>query len=289
MTSTVVTGQQQPALKRPGLGAAWFLLITMGGASLTFNVYHAGHHAGHLKAALPWGLAILAGVVPVLAATVVSHIVAEFKGGTIMEAAAFGAMLIAMALSMDATASVVRPIFGPVMCWGLPAAMDVTSMVALRIILKYAAAGHAPGQLADAVPGTAAELGNHDDSDGSPGEPRDGSPGLVPGPGSRNQAANSDAPGEPVPAGGSGNQAGPAEGSGGRESRDAVTDEMTSRPRPPLSTGGRERRALDIVAEFRARTGLRMNNGELARVLGMRKADVGPVRAAIQDREESAA
>jgi hypothetical protein len=69
-----------------------------------------------------------------------------------------------------------------------------------------------------------------------------------------------------------------------------VAAELAARPNPALeSTAQREQRALALLGEFRTRTGLRMNNGELARALGVRKAVIGSIRAAIRDREEAVA
>jgi len=66
--------------------------------------------------------------------------------------------------------------------------------------------------------------------------------------------------------------------------------EIAARPRPALESTSRiEERALAIVREFKERTGLRMNNAELARALGVRKQAVVEIRESIRTREELAA
>jgi len=68
-----------------------------------------------------------------------------------------------------------------------------------------------------------------------------------------------------------------------------VVAEIAARPRPALDTAEhRQALALAIVREFKQRTGERMNNAEFARALGMRKADVVPIRAALQADENAA-
>src|SRR5580692_763429 len=105
-----MTSHASPKTARtPGLWAAWAVLIAMGGTSVTYNVWHAVH-GGHM----PAGLALLYGLAPVLAAILLSHIVAEYDGGKLMQAAAFAIMLAAMSLSAYATAVTVAPVAGPV-------------------------------------------------------------------------------------------------------------------------------------------------------------------------------
>lgn len=72
---------------------------------------------------------------------------------------------------------------------------------------------------------------------------------------------------------------------GEKESREDVIEDMKSRPRPLVDAAAAEQRALDLIAEFARRTGLRMNNQELGLALGMKKAAAGVLRKEIQDRE----
>ena len=127
---TAMTGTT-PAIPTHARPAAWGVLAAMGGTTLTFNVWHATH-AGHMM--LP--LALLYGFAPVLAAMGLSHIVAAHQGGAFMKAAAFAVMAGAMALSMGATAAVVRPTGGPLLCWLFGIVIDAAALVALQVILS---------------------------------------------------------------------------------------------------------------------------------------------------------
>lgn len=111
--------------------AAWAVLIGMGGTSVTYNVYHAVHHS-HMN---PF-LALLYGLAPVAAAALLSHIVAELDGGWFMKTVTFLVMLGAMALSIGATASVVRPAAGSWMQYLFGAVLDAAALVALQRILS---------------------------------------------------------------------------------------------------------------------------------------------------------
>ena len=126
-----MTATAAPAIPTHARPAAWGVLAAMGGTTLTFNVWHATH-AGHMM--LP--LALLYGFAPVLAAMGLSHIVAAHQGGAFMKAAAFAVMLGGMALSMGATAAVVRPTAGPVLCWLFGIVIDAAALVALQVILS---------------------------------------------------------------------------------------------------------------------------------------------------------
>lgn len=114
---------------RPGLAAAWSVLIGMGGTSVTFNVCHA---VGHGQLAL--ALALLYGIAPVFAAAFLSHIAAVHHGGWFMRSVTFAVMLGAMSLSIGATASVVAPAAGALR-WLFGCVLDAAALVALRVIL----------------------------------------------------------------------------------------------------------------------------------------------------------
>ena len=102
----------------------------MGATSMTYQIYHSVKY-GHMNV----GLALLAGVVPVFVAMCLSHIVAVYKGGKVMKAAAFVIMAAAMALSIGAVGEVVRQAFGTPLCWLFGAVLDGAALVALRVIL----------------------------------------------------------------------------------------------------------------------------------------------------------
>src|SRR5579859_406333 len=114
-----------------GLGAAWAVLLGMGGTSVTYNVYHAVHH-GQLNL---W-LALLYGIAAVFAAAMLSHIVAVVNSGWVMKTITYLVMLGAMTLSIGATASVVAPAAGPWMRWLFGIVLDAAALLALRVILE---------------------------------------------------------------------------------------------------------------------------------------------------------
>lgn len=125
--------------------AEWMLLLTMGGISAWFNIQNnAGAGKMHLD------LAIGAGIAPVIAAMLSSHIVAKRReAGRWIRIATFAVMLGAMALSAQAVGDVVRPgdhylwwLFGPV--------IDAGELIALHFLLTHAAAAKAAKQAAEA-------------------------------------------------------------------------------------------------------------------------------------------
>ena len=93
------------AEKSSAKAAAWSVLITMGGTSVTLNIWDATHATHPL-----YGLiAVLKGLAPVLAAMLLSEAGARFDGGKVFRGVAFGIMGGAMVLSASAVASVLRP------------------------------------------------------------------------------------------------------------------------------------------------------------------------------------
>jgi hypothetical protein len=71
-----------------------------------------------------------------------------------------------------------------------------------------------------------------------------------------------------------------------RKLRAEVTEDLASRERPGLeSAEQKERAVLAILAEFRRRTGLQMNNRELGKALRMSKGATGVLRKDLRDRE----
>jgi hypothetical protein len=83
--------------------AAWIVTVVMGGTTMAFQVYHAVKF-GHM----PWELAVLYGIVPLLIALLVLEIVAEWREAPWpAKAAAYAIMAAAMFLSASATGAVV--------------------------------------------------------------------------------------------------------------------------------------------------------------------------------------
>lgn len=112
--------------------AAWAVLIVVGGTQVTYNIWHAV-----LGGRLNIFLAILYGIVPVFTAMCLSHIVATYKGGRVMQAITFLVMLGAMGLSISASAAVVAPAAGPdLRKWVFGLVLDTGVLVALRVILS---------------------------------------------------------------------------------------------------------------------------------------------------------
>ena len=113
------------------LGASWAVLLTMGGTSMVYNLWHATH-GGHMNI---W-LALPAGMAPVLAAMLLSHIVGASRGGTWMRVAAGLIMVGAMSLSMSATAAVVAPALGTGWRWLFGLVIDAAALLAFQVILS---------------------------------------------------------------------------------------------------------------------------------------------------------
>lgn len=123
-----------PAKPR-GTIAAWAVLVGMGGTTVTYNIFHAVHH-GPMPKSLTLGLALLYGIAPVFAAMCLSHLVAARKSDRLMQRLAFAVMLGAMALSIGAVGTVVRPVAGPYLCWLFGAVLDAAALIALRMLLS---------------------------------------------------------------------------------------------------------------------------------------------------------
>jgi hypothetical protein len=115
---------------RHASGAAWGVLLSMGLTSGTYNIYHALHR-GHFNL---W-LAIVAGVIPVLLAMLLSHIVAAYDGGWILKSITAVIMLGGMYLSMLSIGSVLAPLFGT-NSYVFGAVVDGGALVALYVILN---------------------------------------------------------------------------------------------------------------------------------------------------------
>ena len=110
--------------------AAWLVLAIAGTTMVSYNLWH-GFHVG-----MPFYLALLDGLVPVLLAMGLSHMVARrgwfLKGVTIL------VMLGAMALSIRATGYGVSRATGN-LWWLFGLVVDAAALVALQVILTSAA------------------------------------------------------------------------------------------------------------------------------------------------------
>jgi hypothetical protein len=115
--------------------AAWSVLVTMGGTSVTLNIWDATH-AAHLYPLL----AVLKGLAPVLAAMLLSEAGARFDGGKAFRCVAFGIMAGAMVLSASAVATVLRSsypagLLGLIMSWLFGIVLDAAALTGLWIVL----------------------------------------------------------------------------------------------------------------------------------------------------------
>lgn len=116
--------------------AAWSVLVTMGGTSVTLNIYDATHS----KPALMWLIAGLRGFAPVFAAMGLSEAAARFDGGKTFRGVAFAIMTGAMLLSASAVANVLRPsypagLLGLGLSWLFGVVLDAAALAGLWMIL----------------------------------------------------------------------------------------------------------------------------------------------------------
>lgn len=124
--------------------AAWIVTVVMGGTTMAFQVYHAVK-LGHM----PWPLAVLYGIVPLLIALLVLEIVAEWREAPWpAKAAAYAIMGAAMFLSASATGSVVLHA-APGHFSLLPGALlDAAELLAAFFILNGPSAAQAVAKVA---------------------------------------------------------------------------------------------------------------------------------------------
>ncbi len=131
--SAPTTDQPSPADQQGhGKVAAWIVLVSMGGTSMAFNIYHAVNGNGHLVA----GLALLYGIAPVLAAMGLSHMGAARRDKVVMQIIIFAVMIGAMVLSANGIGEVLKATAGPQMCWVFGGVLDAASLTALWMILN---------------------------------------------------------------------------------------------------------------------------------------------------------
>jgi hypothetical protein len=125
----------QRRARRRGRIVAWILLVVMGLSTIALNVDHAVT-TGKLSDLL----AVLVALVPVIAYVGLSEIVAVFRGA-VLQTVTVVSMVLGMALSMSAVASVVRPEAGPYLCWLFGAVLDLPVVIALYVIMNEPADG----------------------------------------------------------------------------------------------------------------------------------------------------
>ena len=111
----------------------WFVLILTGGASATFQMWHADHadHAGGLF----WIVAALVGIVPAATAIGLSHVVVSHKGAVWLRVVTVSVMLAIMAASASAVAATVHPLEVKVFNWVLALALDAAALACVWVLL----------------------------------------------------------------------------------------------------------------------------------------------------------
>lgn len=135
---------------RRARASAWIVTVAMGGTTMAFQVYHSVKF-GHM----PWELAVLYGIVPLLIAVLVLEIVAEWRDAPWpAKAGAYLIMGAAMFLSASATGSVV--LHAAPAHWSLlfGALLDGAELLAAYFIMN----GPAVAQAVAAVAAREAEL-----------------------------------------------------------------------------------------------------------------------------------
>lgn len=312
MTSADAAGQVRPGPAPETFGTDVIVLtyagiIAAAGGSLTFNIWHAEHKQALL-------LALIIGFLPPFLSTVLAHVAAAARLGPRGRGCVFFLTGGMMFVSAWASSQVLKPVDGLAVGIVFSLFADAISMACLVILMKAYAAkadykqwlqaggralpGIVPGTAAGtpndsgaAVPGTAAGLArnagpvvpgnadpvvprNEQHPDPDPGGLVSGTPSVRPSvqppalPGSRPARTARRPSGD----------------STGEDRKAAVVADIAARPRPAVeSTGQREKRALDILAEFRRRTGQRMTNTDFARALGVRKQAAIAVRDAVEE------
>jgi hypothetical protein len=124
--------------------SAWIVTVVMGGTTMAFQVYHSVKF-GHM----PWELAVLYGVAPLLIAVLVLEIVAEWRDAP--WAAKAGAYLImgaAMFLSASATGDVVLAAAPPHFSLLFGALLDGAELLAAYFIMNGPSAAQAVAAVA---------------------------------------------------------------------------------------------------------------------------------------------
>jgi hypothetical protein len=112
------------------IAAAWAILIFLGGTQVTFNVVSALRHSTLNP------VPVLAGIMPVLASVMLSHLAAFRRAETWFRIAITLVMICSMAVSIGATVAVTAPVFGTwwrAVLFGIM--LDAASLLALWFIM----------------------------------------------------------------------------------------------------------------------------------------------------------
>ena len=125
------SAENHAALRR-ARKAAWTVALSMAGTTMTFQVYHSIKH-GHM----PWPLAVLYGVVPLLISLCILEFVSTWKGAPAWaQAAAYLIMGGSMYLSAAATGAVVLQAAPPHMSLLFGLLLDAAALLAVHYILN---------------------------------------------------------------------------------------------------------------------------------------------------------
>lgn len=112
------------------IGAAWVVLIGLGGTQITFNVADA------LRGASPSPVRILTGIAPVAAAVLLSHLASSRHAAEWFRWVVGAVMLVSMAVSIGATIQITAPALHQL--WreiALGVTLDAASLLALWFIM----------------------------------------------------------------------------------------------------------------------------------------------------------
>jgi len=276
----------------------WIGIFIAAGTSVTFNI---NHDTSWLHSAL----ADIAGFTPPALAAVLAHVASAFEE-KYLKVGVFIVCAGAMAVSAIGTTKTLEPGDGFFGGLGFSLVADSASMLCLLGLIKiYDARARLSRWLAAQDTGTTGLAQNQSAADSRPVvlEPAAGTnapePAAVPGtvavpaePAAR--TAPADPVGSPAALAGEARPHVPARPAAARatapgepgEDRDAVVADIAARERPVLEDAvAQQRRDLEILREFRVRTGKRMNNAEFGRALGISKAEAGTRRQAVADKE----
>jgi hypothetical protein len=120
---------EKPGTPAHVLVTCWLIVVIAGGTSAAYNLYDS------LTGQLPVGLGILLGVVPVLLAAMLAHVVAYHKGaGPVLKGITITVMAAALGMSTFAIATVLWAERGALSIV-LGAILDTATILALHIIL----------------------------------------------------------------------------------------------------------------------------------------------------------
>jgi hypothetical protein len=282
--------ESSPAPKVPETSVlvfCWIGIVIAAGTSITFNIHHDTSWLPNLMAAI-------AGFAPPALAAVLAHVASAFKD-LALKIAVFAVCGGAMAVSSIGTTKTLEHGYTFVGGLGFSLVADSASMLCLWGLIEiYSAQARLRQWHAGQDPGTT-EVAQNQAAAGH----RQAVPEPVPGTGAKSAepsagttaAAAAGAPAAPAASAALARRPAAAKTAAvaageGSENRDAVLAEIADRPRPVVQDSlAQQQRALDILAEFKRRTGKRMNNGELGKALGISKTDACLVRQAVAGRE----